>query len=279
MGARHYVDMEALTFLSLHLIVMFAEAAAAALTLLHSIRLGIHTGTAAEPDSTVVPPLHGCDPACTENAAATTTRGGRGHSQQPPAALGTVRAVAVGAGTALSLSQLAVLWQLGYVLSEPLLLSAQIFLGTTKVAGVLAGGALALIGCAAAALTYAAALSLRRQQQPAWLKQALATAMLLAAAITMASAGGDPAVAQGIGLVFYLLGRVPLALLWIGVAWGSPCCCGDRITLTAPIKSAGAGCGLFLLSLVMAGVDPDHSQWMALGWFMLPTGASCSPPR
>jgi hypothetical protein len=171
--------------------------------------------------------------------------------------------------------ELAALWQLGYVLSEPLLLSAELFLATSKVAGVLAGGALAFIGCAAAALTYSVTLSLREDSQPQWLRKAVALAIVVAAGMAVTIGYGDPSVAQGVGIAFYLVGRVPLGLLWVGVALGSPCSCGEAIALTAAVKCAGVGCGLFLLSLVMAGVDPDHKQWMILGWIMLPSGAHC----
>ena len=159
--------------------------------------------------------------------------------------------------------------------SEPLLLSAELFLATSNVAGVLAGGALAFIGCAAAALTYSVTLSLREDNQPQWLRKAVALAIVVAAGMAVTIGYGDPLVAQGVGIAFYLVGRVPLALLWVGVALGSPCCCGEPIALTAAVKCAGVGCALFLLSLVMAGVDPDHKQWMILGWIMLPSGAHC----
>ena len=168
--------MEPLTFMSVHLIVMFIEALLGHI-LLHK--------TAGRPDA-----------------------------------------------AGLTLSHLAAIWQLGYVLSEPLLLVAQLFLSTTSVAGILAGGALASIGCAAVALTYTAARSLRNPAGAlsATLPRRLWVSIVAAALLSMGTGlvKGDPTVAQGVGIAFYMLGRLPLALLWIGVAVGAPCCCESQ---------------------------------------------------
>lgn len=233
--------MGPLTFMSAHLIVMCIEALVGMVIMLRT------TASRGDP--------HSADTAAEAVAAAA----GAPANVMP---------------STLSLADLAALWQFGYVLSEPLLLSAELILATAEVAGVVAGGALAFIGCAAVALTYATALELRGANPPQWLRKALAVAIVIAAAMAMTIGRGNPPVAQGIGITFYLIGRVPLALLWVGVGLGFPCCCGEQIVLTTPTKGAGIGCSLFLLSLVMAGVDPDHKQWMALGWIMLPAGVS-----
>ena len=77
----------------------------------------------------------------------------------------------------------------------------------------------------------------------------------------------------------YLLGRIPLSMFWINVAFpllslGGGCGCSlSRAQRTStPVLAAGVGCGLFLLSLVMVGATRGDG-WMALGWAMLPSVA------
>jgi len=184
-------------------------------------------------------------------------------------------ASAPGGKVLCTLSHIAALWQVGYVLSEPFLLIEELFPEQAAWAGVIAGPALAWIGVCALTLTIAGGLSLCHKgqranyQPPSWLRLLLLAGILLSGVLSILAwmATGKVLMAQAVGLLIYSAGRIPLAIFWINAAMGG-CCCGGGIRRSRSLVCAAIGGGLFLFSM-LAGVVLDAG--MMLGWLMLPT--------